>query len=110
MVVETKKIMGDQGHSRSPLRACGAPVLRCHAEAVYVEFQDAGERRGARGARGVPGHRGHGRLRHEHVSHAGSAGRHERDGDVIRPAPRRQRLITGLAMWVVADQIRKARP
>ena len=78
MVVETKKIMGDQD-IRVAATCVRVPVLRCHAEAVYVEFQDEVSVEARARARGVPGHRGHGRLRHEHVSHAGSAGRHERD-------------------------------
>ena len=39
MVVETKKIMGDQD-IRVAATCVRVPVLRCHAEAVYVEFQD----------------------------------------------------------------------
>lgn len=39
MVVETKKIMGDQG-IRVAATCVRVPVLRCHAEAVYVEFAD----------------------------------------------------------------------
>lgn len=105
MVVETKKIMGDQG-IRVAATCVRVPVLRCHAEAVYVEFADEVSVEAARAAleafAGIvvmddcatntypmPG-----LLAGTNETYVG---RLRRDDTVDH----------GLAMWVVADQIRK---
>ena len=105
MVVETKKIMGDQG-IRVAATCVRVPVLRCHAEAVYVEFADEVSVEAARAAlEAVPGivvmddcatntYPMPGLLAGTNETYVG---RLRRDDTVDH----------GLAMWVVADQIRK---
>ena len=97
MVVETKKIMGDQG-IRVAATCVRVPVLRCHAEAVYVEAARAA-------LEAFPGivvmddcatntYPMPGLLAGTNETYVG---RLRRDDTVDH----------GLAMWVVADQIRK---
>ena len=105
MVVETKKIMGDQD-IRVAATCVRVPVLRCHAEAVYVEFQDEVSGEAARAAlEAFPGivvmddcatntYPMPGLLAGTNETYVG---RLRRDDTVDH----------GLAMWVVADQIRK---
>ena len=105
MVVETKKIMGDQG-IRVAATCVRVPVLRCHAEAVYVEFADEVSVEAARAAlEALPGivvmddcatntYPMPGLLAGTNETYVG---RLRRDDTVDH----------GLAMWVVADQIRK---
>lgn len=105
MVVETKKIMGDQG-IRVAATCVRVPVLRCHAEAVYVEFVDEVSVEAARAAlEAFPGivvmddcatntYPMPGLLAGTNETYVG---RLRRDDTVDH----------GLAMWVVADQIRK---
>lgn len=105
MVVETKKIMGDQG-IRVAATCVRVPVLRCHAEAVYVEFADEVSVEAARAAlEAFPGivvmddcatntYPMPGLLAGTNETYVG---RLRRDDTVDH----------GLAMWVVADQIRK---
>ena len=105
MVVETKKIMGDQD-IRVAATCVRVPVLRCHAEAVYVEFQDEVGVEAARAAlEAFPGivvmddcatntYPMPGLLAGTNETYVG---RLRRDDTVDH----------GLAMWVVADQIRK---
>ena len=105
MVVETKKIMGDQD-IRVAATCVRVPVLRCHAEAVYVEFQDEVSVEAARAAlEAFPGivvmddcatntYPMPGLLAGTNETYVG---RLRRDDTVDH----------GLAMWVVADQIRK---
>lgn len=105
MVVETKKIMGDQG-IRVAATCVRVPVLRCHAEAVYVEFADEVSVVAARAAlEAFPGivvmddcatntYPMPGLLAGTNETYVG---RLRRDDTVDH----------GLAMWVVADQIRK---
>lgn len=105
MVVETKKIMGDQG-IRVAATCVRVPVLRCHAEAVYVEFADEVSVEAARAAlESFPGivvmddcatntYPMPGLLAGTNETYVG---RLRRDDTVDH----------GLAMWVVADQIRK---
>ena len=104
MVVETKKIMGDQG-IRVAATCVRVPVLRCHAEAVYVEFADEVSVEAARAAlEAFPGivvmddcatntYPMPGLLAGTNETYVG---RLRRDDTVDH----------GLAMWVVADQIR----
>ena len=105
MVVETKKIMGDED-IRVAATCVRVPVLRCHAEAVYVEFQDEVSVEAARAAlEAFPGivvmddcatntYPMPGLLAGTNETYVG---RLRRDDTVDH----------GLAMWVVADQIRK---
>lgn len=105
MVVETKKIMGDQD-IRVAATCVRVPVLRCHAEAVYVEFADEVSVEAARAAlEAFPGivvmddcatntYPMPGLLAGTNETYVG---RLRRDNTVDH----------GLAMWVVADQIRK---
>lgn len=105
MVVETKKIMGDQD-IRVAATCVRVPVLRCHAEAVYVEFADEVSVEAARAAlEAFPGivvmddcatntYPMPGLLAGTNETYVG---RLRRDDTVDH----------GLAMWVVADQIRK---
>lgn len=105
MVVETKKIMGDEG-IRVAATCVRVPVLRCHAEAVYVEFADEVSVEAARAAlEAFPGvvvmddcatntYPMPGLLAGTNETYVG---RLRRDDTVDH----------GLAMWVVADQIRK---
>lgn len=105
MVVETKKIMGDQD-IRVAATCVRVPVLRCHAEAVYVEFADEVGVEAARAAlEAFPGivvmddcatntYPMPGLLAGTNETYVG---RLRRDDTVDH----------GLAMWVVADQIRK---
>ena len=105
MVVETKKIMGDE-NIRVAATCVRVPVLRCHAEAVYVEFADEVSMDAARAAlEAFPGivvmddcdtntYPMPGLLAGTNETYVG---RLRRDDTVDH----------GLAMWVVADQIRK---
>ena len=105
MVVETKKIMGDEG-IRVAATCVRVPVLRCHAEAVYVEFADEVSVEAARAAfEQAPGvvlmdncaeceYPMPGLLAGTNDTYVG---RLRRDDTVDH----------GLAFWVVADQIRK---
>ncbi len=105
MVVETKKIMGDQ-NIKVAATCVRVPVLRCHAEAVYVEFEDEVSVEAARAAfEAAPGvvlmddcenfeYPMPGLLAGTDETYVG---RLRRDDTVDH----------GLALWVVADQIRK---
>ena len=105
MVVETKKIMGDEG-IKVAATCVRVPVLRCHAEAVYVEFQDEVSVEAARAAyQGFPGivlmddvatntYPMPGLLAGTNDTYVGRL----RKDDTVEH---------GLALWVVADQIRK---
>lgn len=105
MVVETKKIMGDE-HLEVSATCVRVPVLRCHGEAVHVEFESALSLEEAR----------------EALSSApGICLMDDRD-EALYPMPgllsgtndtyvgrlRKDASVEhGLAFWVVADQIRK---
>ena len=105
MVVETKKIMGDEG-IKVAATCVRVPVLRCHAEAVYVEFQDEVSVEAARAAyQGFPGivlmddvatntYPMPGLLAGTNDTYVGRL----RKDDTVEH---------GLALWVVAVQIRK---
>lgn len=105
MVVETKKIMGDE-NIKVAATCVRVPVLRCHGEAVNVEFADEVSVEAARAAlAAAPGIT----LMDDPANNvypmpgllAGTndtyVGRLRRDDSVDH----------GLAMWIVADQIRK---
>ncbi len=63
MVVETKKIMGDEG-IQVAATCVRVPVLRCHGESVNVEFAGDVSVEAARAALAASaGRHGHGRLR-----------------------------------------------
>lgn len=105
MVVETKKIMGGEG-IKVAATCVRVPVLRCHAEAVYVEFEGDVSVESARLAYAdAPGvvlmddcenceYPMPGLLAGTDETYVG---RLRRDDTVDH----------GLAFWVVADQIRK---
>lgn len=105
MVVETKKIMGDQD-IRVAATCVRVPVLRCHAEAVYVEFQDEVEMDDARAAlEAFPGIVVMDNCANNEYPMPGLlAGTNETYVGRLR---RDDTVDHGLAMWVVADQIRK---
>lgn len=105
MVVETKKIMGDEG-VKVAATCVRVPVLRCHGESVNVEFEDEVSVEAARAALScAPGVT----LLDDPANNtypmpgllAGTndtyVGRLRKDDTVDH----------GLAFWVVADQIRK---
>ena len=105
MVVETKKIMGDQG-IKVAATCVRVPVLRCHAESVNVEFAGDVSVEAARAAyQGFPGivlmddvatntYPMPGLLAGTNDTYVGRL----RKDDTVEH---------GLALWVVADQIRK---
>lgn len=105
MVVETKKIMGDEG-IKVAATCVRVPVLRCHGEAVNVEFASEVSVEAARAALAAapgitllddPANNSYpmpGLLAHTNDTYVG---RLRKDSSVGH----------GLAMWVVADQIRK---
>ncbi len=106
MVVETKKIMGD-ADIEVAATCVRVPVLRCHAESVNVEFAGDVSVEAARAALGRDRrHHGHGRLREQRVYPMPGllAGTNDTSTSV---ACARTTVEHGLAMWVVADQIRK---
>lgn len=105
MVVETKKIMGDQD-IRVAATCVRVPVLRCHAEAVYVEFQDEVGMDAARAAlEAFPGIVVMDNCANNEYPMPGLlAGTNETYVGRLR---RDDTVDHGLAMWVVADQIRK---
>ena len=106
MVVETKKIMGDDehrggGHLRA--RAGAALPRRVHQRGVRRRG-DRGS--GPRGARGGPGRGGHGRHREQKCYPmpgllAGT------DGTFVGRLRKDPTVPHGIAFWDVADQIRK---
>ncbi|MBP5313504.1 MAG: aspartate-semialdehyde dehydrogenase [Eggerthellaceae bacterium] len=105
MVVETKKIMGDP--SIMVAATCvRVPVLRCHSEAVFVEFDEpisAEEAREALSAApGIvvvddP-------FEAQYPMPAMMAGS---DATYVGRIRRDSSVENGIAMWVVADQVRK---
>lgn len=105
MVVETKKIMDDQD-IRVAATCVRVPVLRCHAEAVYVEFQDEVKMDAARAAlEAFPGIVVMDDCANNEYPMPGLlAGTNETYVGRLR---RDDTVDHGLAMWVVADQIRK---
>ena len=105
MVVETKKIMGDEG-IRVAATCVRVPVLRCHAEAVNVEFADEVSVEAARAAlAAAPGVTVLDDVANNVYPMPGLlAGTNDTYVGRIR---RDDTVEHGLALWVVADQIRK---
>ena len=105
MVVETKKIMGDQG-IKVAATCVRVPVLRCHAESVNVEF--AGDV-GVEAARAALAATDGITVMDDCATNtypmpgilAGT------DDTYVGRLRRDDTVEHGLAMWVVADQIRK---
>ena len=90
MVVETKKIMGDDD-IQVAATCVRVPVLRCHGESINVEFTEEVSVEAARAAlEAAPG-----------VTVAGT------DGVFVGRLRRDPSVEHGLAFWNVADQIRK---
>ncbi len=105
MVVETKKIMGDEG-IKVAATCVRVPVLRCHGESVNVEFEsDITPEQARQVLACAPGVKVMDDPAHNEYPMPGLlagtdetyVGRIRRDGSVDH----------GLAFWVVADQIRK---
>lgn len=105
MVVETKKIMGDDD-IRVAATCVRVPVLRCHGEAINVEFEDEVSVEEARKAlEAAPGVTVLDDIENNIYPMPGLlagtndtyVGRLRKDASVDH----------GLALWVVADQIRK---
>lgn len=105
MVVETKKIMGDEG-IRVAATCVRVPVLRCHGEAVNVEFADEVSVEDARAAlAAAPGVTVLDDVANNVYPMPGLlAGTNDTYVGRIR---RDDTVEHGLALWVVADQIRK---
>ncbi len=105
MVVETKKIMGDEG-IRVAATCVRVPVLRCHGEAVNVEFADEVSVEAARAAlTAAPGVTVLDDVANNVYPMPGLlAGTNDTYVGRIR---RDDTVEHGLALWVVADQIRK---
>ena len=105
MVVETKKIMGDEG-IKVAATCVRVPVLRCHGESVNVEFDGDVSVEAARVAfEAAPGIV----LRDDPTNNAYPmpgllAGTDDTYVGRLRTDPT---VDHGLAFWVVADQIRK---
>lgn len=105
MVVETKKIMGDEG-IRVAATCVRVPVLRCHGEAVNVEFAEPVSVEAARAAlAAAPGVTVLDDVANNVYPMPGLlAGTNDTYVGRIR---RDDTVEHGLALWVVADQIRK---
>ncbi len=105
MVVETKKIMGDEG-IRVAATCVRVPVLRCHGEAVNVEFAREVSVADARAAlAAAPGVTLMDDVANNVYPMPGLlAGT---DDTYVGRLRRDDTVEHGLAMWVVADQIRK---
>lgn len=105
MVVETKKIMGDED-IKVAATCVRVPVLRCHGEAVNVEFADEVSVEAARKAlEAAPGIT----LMDDTAKNIyPMPGLLAGTNDTYVGRLRRDETVDhGLAMWVVADQIRK---
>ncbi len=105
MVVETKKIMED-GDIEVAVTCVRVPVLRCHAEALTIEFADEVSVEAARAAlEAAPGVvMMDNPADCEYPMPGLLAGT---DGTYIGRLRKDPTVDHGLAMWVVADQIRK---
>jgi aspartate-semialdehyde dehydrogenase len=108
MVVETKKIMGDDSIEVAPT-CVRVPVLRCHAESINVEFADGAPVVSVEAAREALGAAAGIVMMDDPASKvypmpgllAGT------DGTYIGRLRRDASVPNGLAFWCVADQIRK---
>ncbi len=105
MVVETKKIMGDD-NIKVAATCVRVPVLRCHGEAINVEFADEVSVADARRAlEAAPGVCVMDDIKNNVYPMPGIlAGTNDTYVGRLRKDPT---VDHGLAMWVVADQIRK---
>ena len=105
MIDETRKIMGDPDIAVAPT-CVRVPVLNCHSESVNVEFEkpfDLGEiRRALESAPGIlviddP----------EHARYPIATIADGRDEVLVGRLRRDPSVANGLAMWIVADNVRK---
>ncbi len=105
MVVETKKIFGDE-NVKVAATCVRVPVLRCHAESVNIEFEDEvsveAAREALRAGQGIT-------MMDEPAEKVYPmpgllAGTNDTYVGRVRKDPT---VEHGIAMWVVADQIRK---
>ena len=105
MVVETKKILGDPNVAVAAT-CVRVPVLRCHAEAINIEFEDEVSVEAARAAlEAAPGITVMDDPANKVYPLPGLlAGTNDTYIGRLRKDPT---VEHGLAMWVVADQIRK---
>lgn len=105
MVVETKKIMGDDG-IKVAATCVRVPVLRCHGESINVEFEsDVTPERAREALAAAPGVEVmDDPANNEYPMPGLLAGTDETYVGRIRRDPT---VDHGLAFWVVADQIRK---
>lgn len=105
MVVETKKIMGDE-NIQVAATCVRVPVLRCHGEAINVEFEDEVTVEAARAAlAAAPGiTMMDDPAENEYPMPGLLAGT---DGAFVGRLRRDPSVEHGLAFWNVADQIRK---
>lgn len=105
MVVETKKIMGDE-NIKVAATCVRVPVLRCHGESVNVEFERDVTPDQARAAlAAAPGVEVMDDPAHNAYPMPGLlAGT---NGTYVGRIRRDDSVENGLAFWVVADQIRK---
>lgn len=105
MVVETKKIMGDEG-IKVAATCVRVPVLRCHGESVNVEFESEVSVEAARAALvAAPGVTLlDDPANNEYPMPGLLAGTNDTYVGRLR---RDDTVDNGLAFWVVADQIRK---
>jgi aspartate-semialdehyde dehydrogenase len=105
MVAETKKIMGDEAIQVAPT-CVRVPVLRCHAESLNVEFtQDISVSDACAALAAAPGITVMDDPAHDLYPMPGLlAGTDDTYVGRLRVDPT---VEHGLALWVVADQIRK---
>ncbi len=105
MIDETRKILGDQS-IEIVATAVRVPVFRCHAEALYVEFESPVEidkaRDALRDARGVE-------LIEDRStpSHPMPIMCEGKDATFVGRLRRHPEHDNGLCMWVVSDNLRK---
>ncbi len=105
MVVETKKIMGDDNIKVAPT-CVRVPVLRCHAESINVEFENAVSTEEARVA--LENAQGITVLDDCEANSYPMPGLLSGTNDTYVGRLRKDSTVdNGLAFWVVADQIRK---
>lgn len=105
MVVETKKIMGDDNIQVAPT-CVRVPVLRCHGEAVNVEFESAVSVEQAKEA--LANTRGITVLDDLETNLYPMPGLLAGTDDTYVGRIRRDPTVEhGLSFWIVADQIRK---
>lgn len=105
MVVETKKIMGDENIAVAAT-CVRVPVLRCHAESINLEFADEVSVEAARAA--LESFDGITVMNHNESNTYPMPGLLAGTNDTYVGRLRKDPTVDhGLALWVVADQIRK---